>query len=315
MSAISKLAKLANPEIRAKNYVEIARAARGAFWALTRPSVPDPLFVVGCSRSGTTITYETLVASGHFLSFGYEIPQFWDQLYGPHTNGWESEAATAANARPEHRDSALRFFYQRLGRGLVLDKTCINAMRVGYLHALFPQARFVFICRDGRDNVSSMIDGWKHGRTDGGFGLAKFLGVFPEQVAIHDGAFREWHFFIPPGWRNYNHAPLEDVCAYQWITCNRLALDAAAQLPGSQWIAIRYEDLVERPVETFRDVFERLGLPFDTSLREHCAGIANRPTSIVKGGPKKLKWKEHNPDAIERILPMIRPMMLRLGYE
>jgi hypothetical protein len=39
-----------------------------------------------------------------------------------------------------------------------------------------------------------------------------------------------------------------------------------------------------------------------------------RADSIVKGGPQKQKWKAHNPEAIQRILPRIRPLMLELGY-
>ena len=34
----------------------------------------------------------------------------------------------------------------------------------------------------------------------------------------------------------------------------------------------------------------------------------------VKGVPKQQKWREHNPEPIERILPMIRPLMLEMGY-
>jgi len=159
MASLENLHKLLDPEIRAKNLREARHWLRGAWWDLSRPSVPDPVFVVGCSRSGTTVTYETLAASGRFLAFGWEIPQFWDGLYGPLNNGWESEAAGAEDARPEHRDAALRYFYQRLGRGQVLDKTCINTLRLPYLYRLFPAAKFVFIQRDGRDNVSSMIEG------------------------------------------------------------------------------------------------------------------------------------------------------------
>lgn len=311
---LRKLSKLADPEIRAKNILEAKRALKGLVWDATRPKVSDPVFVVGCSRSGTTITYETIAASGKFLHFGYEIPQFWDNLYGPLNNGWSSEAASAEHARPEHRDAALRFFYQRLGAGTVLEKTCINTLRIGYLHTLFPNARFVFIHRDGRDNVSSMIDGWRLGRTDGGFGLKHFLGPFPERVAINDGEFDEWHFFLPPGWREYNRASLADVCAFQWVTANRLALEARALIPNENWIEVRYEDIFARPVEMFRDIFARLDLPFDDAMRERCATLGNRPTSIVKGTPKKDKWKEHNPEAIERIVPFIRPTMERLGY-
>jgi len=310
---LAKLSKLLDPEIRAKNLRALKWELRGLWYDLSRPAMPDPVFVVGCSRSGTTITYETLAAAPQFLTFGWEIPQFWNGLYGPLNNGWASEAAGADDARPEHRHAAFRYFYQRLGAGWVLDKTCINVMRIPYLHALFPQAKFVFIQRDGRDNISSMMDGWRMGRVDGRFELTQFFGPFPEEVAIEGGQFREWCFFLPPGWRAYNHASLAEVCAFQWMTANRLALEAKKQIPPEQWIHLRYEDLFERPVEMFREAFERLGVPFTAELEARCRNL--QPTSVVNGRPKRQKWKEANPEAIRRILPVIRDLQLELGYD
>jgi hypothetical protein len=312
MPSPRNLRKLFDPEIRAKNLRALRYEARGWYWSLARPEAPDPIFVVGCSRSGTTVTYETLAATPGLLAFGYEIPQFWDSLWGPRTNGWESEAAGAEHATQAHRDAARRHFFARLGLGQVLEKTCINVMRVPYLLRLFPRARFVFIHRDGRDNISSMIDGWRH---DGHFGLTKFLGPFPCEVRINEGEFRDWAFFLPPGWRDYNHARLEEVCAFQWKAANRMALDAGRSVPANQWIRLRYEDIFDRPVEMFRDVFARLDLPFDEAMRERCARLGQMPTSIVKGNPAKQKWKQSNPEAIERILPTIRPLMHELGYD
>ena len=313
MPKLRNLHKLLDPEIRQKNLRELRYQLRGLWWDVTRPAVPDPVFVVGCSRSGTTVTYETLATAPQFLSFGWEIPQFWNSLYGPLENDWHSEAAGAEHARPEHRDAALRYFYQRLGAGWVLDKTCINVMRIPYLHQLFPQAKFVFIQRDGRDNISSMMDGWRMGRTDGRFELSQFFGPFPEPVAINGGEFKEWSFFLAPGWREYNHASLEEVCAFQWIAANRMALDAKNTIPPAQWIHLRYEDIFERPVGMFREAFAQLGVPFTPELEARCANL--QPTSVVKGTPKKQKWREHNPAAIERILPMITPMLRELGYD
>lgn len=313
MPRLRNLHKMLDAEIRAKNLHALRWALRGLWWNIARPQVPDPVFVVGCSRSGTTITYETLAAAPQFLSFGWEIPQFWDSLRGPLNNGWESEAAGAEHAHPSHRAAALRHFYQRLGPGRVLDKTCINVMRVPYLHALFPRARFVFIHRDGRDNISSMMDGWRHGRTDGRFELSQFFGPFPEEVAIEGGQFREWAFFLAPGWRHYNRGSLAEVCAFQWVSANRLALDAKAAIPPEQWIQLRYEDIFEQPVEMFRDAFVRLGVPFTAALESRCTNL--QPTSVVKGQPKRQKWREHNPEAIESILPVIRSMMIELGYD
>jgi Sulfotransferase family len=312
MPSLRNLHKLLDPEIRAKNLRAMELALRGRYWDLARSRAADPVFVVGCSRSGTTVTYETIAMSSRLLSFGHEIPEFWDSLWGPHHNRWESEAAGAEHALPAHRDAAQRYFFQRLGLGRVLDKTCINVMRVPYLHALFPNARFVYIHRDGRDNVSSLMDGWLH---DGHFALGKLLGPFPCPVAIDGGAFHEWSFFLPPGWRDYNDVPLEEVCALQWLTANRFALDASRQIPPEQWIRLRYEDIFDRPQAMFREVFERLELPFDDAIERRCATLDTRPTSIVKGAPKKEKWKAQHAAKIERIMPRIRPMMVELGYD
>lgn len=313
MVSIPNLKKILDPEIRAKNLRELRYRARGFWWDIARPAMPDPVFVVGCSRSGTTVTYETLAASGRFLSFGWEIPQLWNSLYGPLNNRWESEAAGAEHAKPAHRDAAFRYFYQRLGLGWVLDKTCINTLRLPYLYALFPSAKFVFIQRDGRDNISSMMEGWRHGRSDGSFTLSQFFGPFPEEVAINDGEFTDWAFFLAPGWRRFNRARLEEVCAFQWVSANTLALQAKEIIPAEQWIHLRYEDLFTRPVEMFEEAFQRLGIPFADDLRARCANL--RPTSIVRTMPKQAKWRDENPDAIARILDIIRPTMTRLGYD
>ena len=314
MRGASHILKLLDPNIRAKNLHAAHLALRGQWWQLAHPAQPDPVFLVGCSRAGTTVTYETLVASGRFLNFGYEIPQFWNSLYGPLNNGWDSEAAGAEQAQPGHRDAALRYFYQHLGAGLVLDKTCINTLRIPYLYKLFPNARFIFIHRDGRDNISSMMDGWRQGRTDGAFGLTQFFGPSPEPVAINNGEFKEWHFFLPPGWRDYNRpawkrcAPINGLPPMAWPWQPRRVF------PRHNGYRFAMRTFSTGPVDLFRDVFGKLGVTFDARLEAHCASLNRRPTSIVSGPPKRQKWRERHPEEIGRVMPLIAPLMRDLGY-
>jgi len=308
---LTKIYKLLDPEIRSKNRQALQYWLRERYYQVVWPTMPDPIFVTGCCRSGTTITAETIAASPNLLYLGYATPELWDGLYGPQHNGWESEAAGPEAAQPRHRHGGLAYFYARLGCGMVLDRTCLHVMRIGYLVTLFPRARFVFVQRDGRDNVSSLMDAW---RAAGPFGLRQVLGEFPERVAIDHGRFDQWMMFLPPGWRAYNQAALEEVCAFQWIEANRLALEGRELVPQAQWIHVRYEDIFDRPGEMFRDIFERLDLPFDEALHKRCETLAKQPRSIVSGEPRRGKWRERNRQAIERILPMIRPMMQHLNY-
>jgi len=312
MPSLRKLHKLLDPEIRAKNLRALHEAVRARYWDLSGQRMPPPVFLVGCSRSGTTVSYETLAASRELISIGYELPQFWDGLWGPHHNGWESEAAGADAAQATHAQAFFRFFFARVGKGRILDKTCINVMRIPYLLALFPDAHFVYLYRDGRANVSSLIDGWEK---DAHFGLTQFLGPSPVPVAIDNGRFMEWSFFLPPGWREYNCATLEEVCAFQWVSANELALAARERVPAAQWTEIRYEDLLDQPVQTFERVFARLGLVFDGRMRQICASLAQRPTSLVSGTPEREKWKKRNHARVERVMDRMEPMLERLGYD
>src|SRR5438552_1598872 len=84
MSRLTKLRKLLDPEIRSKNARALRHWVREQYFLAAAPSMPDPIFVTGCCRSGTTILAETIAASPHVLYLGYATPELWDGLYGPH---------------------------------------------------------------------------------------------------------------------------------------------------------------------------------------------------------------------------------------
>jgi hypothetical protein len=311
MNILDKLHKLLDPVIVAKNIDHLHYLARVNYWKAIKPEMPDPIFIIGCSRAGTTVTFETIRTSSRLISFHYEIPEFWEKLAGPWDQEWESECAGIEQALPEHRNEAFAHFYARLGRGWVLDKTCINILRIPYLHALFPDAYFIYLHRDGRDNINSLMEGW---RQRGRFELAQTLGQLPEKVAINSGEFQDWCFFLPPQWRDYNMATLSQVCAHQWITANSLALAAKKTIPQERWIQLRYEDIFTQPIEMFEQVFERLRLPFEEKTREYCRTLNQRPTSIVSGPPQQEKWRQQNPNEIAQIAEKIQHLQAELGY-
>ena len=87
------------------------------------------------------------------------------------------------------------------------------------------------------------------------------------------------------------------------------------------WLAVTLllwfgkRDLFTRPVEMFEEVFQKLDIPFTSDIRKCCETLNKRPTSIVNGAPKLEKWRQHNPQAIERIIDKICPLQKKLGYD
>lgn len=288
----------------AKRSLEASRRAR---WRRNRVVTPAPVFVVGCSRAGTTIVKKTLARSAELTSIPAESFDFWGSVVNPANRGWDSDVATVEDATPAIIDRCREHYYGKLGGGRFLDKTCINGFKVPFLQAIWPDARFVYLRRDGRDNINSLIHGWQR--------YEQFkLYQLPVKTGLEGIPEGLWCFFLEPGWRDVLGSNLAKVCAHQWVSINQALLDARPQVDPSRWIELRYEDLFHRPEAMFEEAFERLELRYDDDMRAHCRNIADNKVSLAGTAPAPEKWKTQNREAIESILPDIAEMMQKLGY-
>jgi hypothetical protein len=253
--------------------------------------------------------FQLLDRSRQVASLGYGSQFLWE-MFRPHTiTVGRSHAAAPADITEDER-RVLAWTIDRVADGMpYLDKFPRMVLRAEYLDALYPDARFVYIVRDGRAAISSLITGW---RTPGKFGLGTRLPV-PLRVDGYTGPV--WKFLLPPGWEEFaSGRTLAEVCAFQWMEGNRAALDARDRMGRDRFVDVRYEDLVARPVETATALLESIGLPGDAAVLDHAAGLDRRVTHTAVTPPRPDKWRDENPAEIESILEMIAPMMQRLGY-
>ena len=156
--------------------------------------------------------------------------------------------------------------------------------------------------------MSSLIEGWR--------ARPRFVKYTLPQpltgIAPLDG--ERWSFVLVPGWRDLRDAPLEEICARQYVACNEAVLDARSQLDGSRWIDLAYEDLVASPVDELRRVYGELGLRFTTEAALYASELAENLAPTTLTAPRPEKWRDQNEAAIERILPQLADVERRLGY-
>lgn len=282
---------------------------RDIIFPIVNPHFKRPVFVIGCSRSGTTAVYNVLGMASGIASMHKESHDFWNYLHPLSKNNWESHMLDASNINGKDKKEVSRFYYRYLGENRFIDKANQNCFRIPFLHALFPDAFFVYIKRDGRDNINSLIYGW--GRPDE---YGSWSREIPATVEIENGRYNRWCFFLFPCWQDYLKSSIEEVCARQWIEANRAVLDAKKHIPSGQWVELFYEDILKSAAETFSEVYKKLDLSYSDGTRKHCESLVSHPYNAFST-PRLNKWEQENPERIKRILPLIKPMMLDMGYE
>jgi hypothetical protein len=288
----------------------IPRVAQPLSLALPGTRAPErPILVVGCARAGTSALLQLLLRSPELGSIHNEGHILWDPFHHPRDRGWDSDTLGAADVSERERAYiylAVRMFVRN--RRFV-DKTAENCLRIPYLRELFPDATFVFMRRGAAGNVNSLIEAWK--------ARPRFVKYrLPEPLeGLGEMSGNRWSFALIPGWRELRSAPLEEICARQYIACNEAVLDAREGVDRSRWLEVAYEELVASPLETAERLCGGLGLAFDPGIEEYAAALDRRPSSTTLSAPRSDKWKQQNREPIERILPLTAPIERRLGYE
>jgi hypothetical protein len=285
----------------------ILRAAAPALPAAVPPR--RPIFILGSPRSGTTMLFQLLDRSRAVASLGYGSQFIWEMFRPRQIEPGRSHAAGPGDITARERKVVNWAIEQVAGDMPYLDKFPRMVLRAEYLAALYPDARFVWIVRDGRSVVSSLITGWN---TPGKFGQGTVLPV-PLRVDGYGGSV--WRFVLPAGWEAYTSGrTLAEVCAFQWASSNTALLEARERLGHDRFYQVRYEDLVRSPVETTAAMLAHLDLADDPDVLAHAAALDRNVTQTAVTAPRPEKWRDENPEAVQSILQQIAPVMDRLGY-
>lgn len=184
------------------------------------------------------------------------------------------------------------------GQVRLLEKTPKNALRIPFLHALFPDARFLFLYRDPAENISSILDGWQSGR-------------FIAYRALPGWPYGPCSFLLTPGWARLYDRPLVEIAAHQWRVANETILADLAMLPPSAWLCIRYTDLVAAPKLTLRRIVLFADLCWDEAV-ERVVAQALPFSRMTFSAPQPEKWRKHAA-ALATVLPRVEGLVRQVA--
>ena len=164
---------------------------------------------------------------------------------------------------------------------------------------VLPRSHLLFLARDGRDVVDSLLDAYRPGAwLDEAFGVGQDV----------DGRAR---------------GRLIEREAQRWLARTEIVSRAYARHPPGRRLLLRYEDLLADTQKELRSIYSWLGLAPPGDLPERVEGRAFGSTPDAERGPGKFAraatpglWRNNlnqdEQDCCERIMG---PMLKTLGYE
>jgi hypothetical protein len=155
------------------------------------------------------------------------------------------------------------------------------------LNEIFPDALFIYLYRNPRENISSMMEAWRSGR-------------FVTYAAL-PGRRTPWSLLLPPDWQSYHDAPLEKITAFQWQSANEAILKQLARLDRNRWMAVSYGQQVRSPVATVKTVCEFCDVSA-TQILEALSSGQSKLSRYTISPPSANKWHS-NAAALGRVLP------------
>ena len=281
----------------------------------------EPIIVIAAGRSGSNMMRDAIANHPEVVTWPCdEINYIW--RYG-------NAHFSTDELHPEHATpgvkSYIRAKFERIskqqGGSRVLEKTSANSLRVEYVHEIFPEARYIFLIRDGRDVSASACQRWR-ASIDWGYILKKAKWVPTRDIPYYGFRYLSNRVFrLSNGQKRVkswgprftgmqeavqNHSLIE-ACGIQWAKCVANARKGLQRVPSSQKIEIRYEELVAEPIGVFRTIFEFLGMTYEDCCIEKIRDFVT-PANVGK-------WKtELSSHDLRKLIPHIRNCLTREGY-
>jgi tetratricopeptide (TPR) repeat protein len=258
-----------------------------------RHDVAQPIFVLGFPRSGTTLVEQTLsahprIVAGDELPLIHDVTSIMPRMLNSPLGYPEALAELWMGDQRAGLDNLRDYYLQKVGQmGIVTpdaawftDKMPLNETQLGLIALLFPEAPLIHVIRHPLDvMVSAISNHFTHG---------------------------------------FNCATALETAATHYVRVMDLVQNYRSEMT-LRYLPIRYEDMVDDQEATVRSILDFIGETFDPAcLNFHENKRYARTASYAQVTEKlydrsRFRYR-HYRKHLEPVIPILRPVIERLGY-
>ena len=258
-----------------------------------RQDVPQPIFILGFPRSGTTLIEQTLsvhprICAGDELPLINDISGLMPRMLASPLTYPEALAELWMGDQRAGLDNLRDYYLQKVGQMGILqpgaawftDKMPLNETHLGLIALLFPQSPLIHVIRHPLDVMVSAISNlFTHG-----FNCSHSL----ETTALH------------------------------YVRVMDLVQHYRAEM-ALRYLPIRYEEMVEDQEPTIRAILDFVGEDFDPRCLDfhknsrHARTASYAQVTEPLYDRSRFRYRNYRRQ-LEPIIPILQPVIERLGY-
>ncbi len=286
-----------------------------------------PIFLIGAARSGTKFARSILAASNATSAIDYDVNYIWrygnektehDELdpasltpkIKKHIRNQLNRLASISKNTPLTKDIPLT----------LIEKTVSSTLRIPFIDAVYPDARYIHLIRDGRAVTESSMRMWEAPPDTGSLlkklrqmpwssaGYVAWFGYnFAKGLVTGRGGGQVWG----PRYKGImsdiaKERPLVEICALQWQRSIDNAHEGLKLIDPKNVFTLSYNDLVGNETRIL-EMLDFAGIEDKNTVMAHYR-------ATVRGGNDE-KWRKRlSDDDKDKMLSLITPTLERLKF-
>lgn len=218
-----------------------------------------PIIILGAPRSGTNMLRDLLSQLRGIITWDCdEINPIWK-----YKNYNKTDELMPSDLTPKIKKYIINEFDSlSKNQGVILEKTCANTLRPSFVNAIFPNAKFIYIYRNGFDCAISAKKKSKR-FFDLSYQLKKlkYAPLISYPFLVYEKLFlRSWGPIYNGMNDDYKSLTDLQIVAKQWMKCNEKCIKFVSKLDSHQIFYINYDQFVQNPKYNFSKILDFINI-------------------------------------------------------
>ena len=231
-----------------------------------------PIILIGAARSGTKMLRDVIGSHQDIAKIPFDINFVWK-----YNNEKISHDVLNPKQLSQSTNNFIHKYFDKFAadKPFLIEKTVSNSLRIDFVRSVFPNAKFIYLLRDGRDVVESVVRQWGQSPPNSylfeklksfpvlrtlSYGFSYGMDLLKIKILGKPSSSYVWGVKYPGYEKDLSEDKIFKFCAIQWKACIESSEKQIKNIDADKLFKVKYEDFVKNPKESLKSISSFIGV-------------------------------------------------------